>query len=237
MEDTGQGMAPEVLARAMEPFFTTKAIGKGTGLGLAMVYATVKAHGGTVSIQSEVGPGHPGPVRLPAAAGGRWPGRRGRAPDRKPDGAAHPPGGRRRPDPGLDPARCWSTRAIGSPPPPAARRPWTGWRRGCEVDLVILDLNMPGHERPGDPAPPAPGCARACRCSWPPASWTRPPSRAAAERERPEHRQAVLHGRTGRHPAQLAALRGLAPGGGAAGQGGGTVPINPAGLEEGPRTG
>jgi PAS domain S-box-containing protein len=68
LEDTGKGMPPEVLARAMEPFFTTKAIGKGTGLGLAMVYATVKAHGGTVSIQSEVDQGTTVLLRLPAAA-------------------------------------------------------------------------------------------------------------------------------------------------------------------------
>jgi PAS domain S-box-containing protein len=68
LEDTGKGMPPEVLARAMEPFFTTKAIGKGTGLGLAMVYATVKAHGGSVSLQSEVGRGTAVLVRLPAAA-------------------------------------------------------------------------------------------------------------------------------------------------------------------------
>jgi len=68
VEDTGKGMSEETLARAMEPFFTTKAIGKGTGLGLAMVYATVKAHGGVVSIQSRIGEGTLVLVRLPAAA-------------------------------------------------------------------------------------------------------------------------------------------------------------------------
>jgi PAS domain S-box-containing protein len=67
--DTGRGMAPEVLARAMEPFFTTKAIGQGTGLGLAMVYATAKAHGGTAQIWSEEGGGTTVLLRLPAAAG------------------------------------------------------------------------------------------------------------------------------------------------------------------------
>ena len=64
--DSGEGMAPAVLARAMEPFFTTKPAGKGTGLGLAMVYATVKAHGGTVSIQSAAGRGTTVLLRLPA---------------------------------------------------------------------------------------------------------------------------------------------------------------------------
>ncbi len=55
--DTGHGMTPEVLARAMEPFFTTKPVGKGTGLGLARVYGTVKAHGGSVEIRSLPGQG------------------------------------------------------------------------------------------------------------------------------------------------------------------------------------
>ncbi|WP_306599739.1 ATP-binding protein [Geothrix sp. 21YS21S-2] len=57
VEDTGEGMPPEVAARAMEPFFTTKPVGKGTGLGLAGVYGTVKAHGGTLEIESRVGQG------------------------------------------------------------------------------------------------------------------------------------------------------------------------------------
>jgi len=55
--DTGQGMTPEVLARAVEPFFTTKPVGKGTGLGLTRALGTVKAHGGSVEIQSEAGRG------------------------------------------------------------------------------------------------------------------------------------------------------------------------------------
>ena len=55
--DTGEGMPPEVAARALEPFFTTKAPGKGTGLGLSIVYGTVKAHGGTVDIQTGPGAG------------------------------------------------------------------------------------------------------------------------------------------------------------------------------------
>jgi PAS domain S-box-containing protein len=57
VEDTGEGMSPEVQARALEPFFTTKPIGKGTGLGLSQVYGTVKAHGGTLDIKSKPGAG------------------------------------------------------------------------------------------------------------------------------------------------------------------------------------
>jgi len=67
VQDTGHGMTPEVLARAMEPFFTSKPAGKGTGLGLAMVYATVKTHGGLVELTSAAGQGTTVAVRLPLA--------------------------------------------------------------------------------------------------------------------------------------------------------------------------
>lgn len=55
--DSGTGMTRDVLALAMDPFFTTKTNGKGTGLGLAMVYKTVQAHGGSIEISSEPGCG------------------------------------------------------------------------------------------------------------------------------------------------------------------------------------
>ena len=55
--DTGQGMAPEILARAFEPFYTTKPLGQGTGLGLSMIYGFAKQVGGHVRITSELGRG------------------------------------------------------------------------------------------------------------------------------------------------------------------------------------
>jgi PAS domain S-box-containing protein len=55
--DTGHGMAPDVLARATEPFFSTKPLGKGTGLGLAQVYGIVRQSGGTLRIESVEGTG------------------------------------------------------------------------------------------------------------------------------------------------------------------------------------
>jgi CheY-like chemotaxis protein len=65
--DTGHGMAPDVLARATEPFFSTKPLGKGTGLGLAQVYGIVRQSGGTLRIASEEGKGTLVRLLLPPA--------------------------------------------------------------------------------------------------------------------------------------------------------------------------
>ena len=66
VRDTGEGMPPEVMAKAMEPFFTTKPQGKGTGLGLAMVYGTMKAHEGELELHSLKGQGTEVVLRFPA---------------------------------------------------------------------------------------------------------------------------------------------------------------------------
>ncbi len=67
--DTGSGIAPENLPRIFDPFFTTKQPGKGTGLGLAMVFGIVKQHEGWVECRSEPGRGACFDVYLPALPG------------------------------------------------------------------------------------------------------------------------------------------------------------------------
>jgi len=65
--DTGMGMTDEVLAHAFEPFYTTKEVGRGTGLGLATVYGAVEGAGGTVTVRSTPGAGTTFEIVLPLA--------------------------------------------------------------------------------------------------------------------------------------------------------------------------
>jgi signal transduction histidine kinase len=65
VQDTGQGIPPEIKSKIFEPFFTTKDIGKGTGLGLSLVYEIVQKHEGQIKVDTEVGVGTVFCIRLP----------------------------------------------------------------------------------------------------------------------------------------------------------------------------
>ena len=146
VEDTGEGMSPEVLTKAMDPFFTTKALGKGTGLGLGMVYGTMQAHEGTFELRSEVGRGTEAILCFPASRVG--------APETAAAKASVP---------ALESGRSLhillvddddlireSTAPLLEVLGHSATEAATGARAiqllkdGLEVDLVILDMNMPG---------------------------------------------------------------------------------------------
>ena len=65
VEDTGAGMSKEVLEKIFVPFFTTKDVGQGTGLGLPVVHGIVTAHGGSIDVESKVGHGTRFEIQLP----------------------------------------------------------------------------------------------------------------------------------------------------------------------------
>jgi signal transduction histidine kinase len=65
VQDTGVGMAPEIIRKMFVPFFTTKPADQGTGLGLSVVHGIVAAHGGAIEVHSAPGAGATFEVRLP----------------------------------------------------------------------------------------------------------------------------------------------------------------------------
>jgi PAS domain S-box-containing protein len=65
--DTGVGIAPENIARIYDPFFTTKEVGQGTGLGLALSYGIIQEHGGRIFVESRPGEGAHFTIKLPTA--------------------------------------------------------------------------------------------------------------------------------------------------------------------------
>ncbi|BDU74061.1 hybrid sensor histidine kinase/response regulator [Mesoterricola silvestris] len=143
VEDSGTGMPPEVINRALEPFFTTKEPGKGTGLGLAMVHGTVKAHGGSLEIRSRVGKGTQIHIRLPAVAGAALE-----------EHAQREAGIRRRvlrilvvdDDELIQATVPLLLHHLGHTPVAAmsGEEALDQLEKGLKVDAVILDLNMPG---------------------------------------------------------------------------------------------
>ncbi len=67
LRDTGCGIAPEHIARIYDPFFTTKEVGQGTGLGLALSYGIIQEHGGRIFVESRPGEGAHFTIKLPTA--------------------------------------------------------------------------------------------------------------------------------------------------------------------------
>lgn len=140
MRDTGCGMSPDVAARVFEPFFTTKDVGKGSGLGLSMVYGFILQSGGFVELDSMPGAGTEFRLYLPALEGDRLAARR---PENEP--------GRRlvlcvddNPD-----VRATMTALLGSLgfavlPAATATDALQELRRGLPIDLLLTDIQMPG---------------------------------------------------------------------------------------------
>jgi PAS domain S-box-containing protein len=145
VRDSGCGMTPAILQQAMDPYFTTKPAGQGTGLGLSLVYSTVRAHQGQMELESEPGRGTCVRLRFPArrAAGSAT--------------AAGSGAGARQPhraldvllvddDPLIRDAMDEVMAILGHRPVivPGGGEALQRLQGGYRPDVIILDLNMPG---------------------------------------------------------------------------------------------
>ncbi len=143
VSDTGSGMSRETIEHVFDPFYTTKEIGSGTGLGLASVYGVIKGHGGHISCSSEIGAGTRFTILLPAAGSEDIP--------------AEPAAGiAKTPDLGNETILvvddelelldlCTALlESCGYKVKTAASGEGAVKEYGPGVDLVIMDLNMPG---------------------------------------------------------------------------------------------
>ena len=143
--DTGHGMDPAVLDHIYEPFYTTKPTGKGTGLGLAMVYGIVRGHGGVITCSSRPGEGAAFRIYFPVLSTGELPGL---------EAAAEKtiPGGRERIllvddeesilEIASDALERHGYRTLTAGSGEEALEIYGAAKE--RIDLVILDLNMPG---------------------------------------------------------------------------------------------
>jgi PAS domain S-box-containing protein len=139
LRDTGAGMAADVMARVFEPFFTTKEIGKGSGLGLSMVYGFVVQSGGYIEVDSQPGNGSEFRVYLPALDGDQLVLRRADEPGRRLVLCVED-------NPDVRATMMALLGSLGFAVLPAAngQEALTELRRGLPIDLVLTDIQMPG---------------------------------------------------------------------------------------------